>query len=300
MEPGRDDVRVAGFWDFVAPDLDSFATIMESTMPPLVWVGAVAVPREVVIADAWSNPFSGIGLAARLYYAVAQTGGNQTTADAANNGQQQQIGAAPTKSITLKGTTEMAQLIIANVYRCSIRMIAGGRDIVNVVHVEGSASGQEAAAAAAVLAAWKVGSGPLSKLSSLVAMQDVTAMDLSSSSGGITVVTDTTLGGIVSTNSLATRGACALVKMNGGTRSRSTRGRLYYGPIMEADIQADGASVSSASLALFATAFTNFRTSLASAGYALGVASRVTSSFTTVSTTAVETTIATQRRRIRS
>jgi hypothetical protein len=273
---------------------------MEPTMPPLVWVGPIPVPREAVIADAWSNPFSGVGLAARLYYAVSQTGGSQTTADAANNGQQQQIASAPTKSITLRGTTVMAALVIANVYRCSIRMICGGKDVVNVVHVEGSASGQEAAAAAAVLAAWKVGSGPLSRLSNLIAMQDVTAMDLSSTNGGITVVTDTTTGGNSTTPTLATRAAAALIKMNGGTRSASTRGRMYIGPLHEAAINADGATLGGTEVTALGTAMTNFRNSLSGAGFTLGVASRKNSSFTSVTSTAVETTIATQRRRLRS
>jgi hypothetical protein len=41
----------------------------------------------------------------------------------------------------------------------------------------------------------------------------------------------------------ATRAAAAIIKLNGGTRSRSTRGRIYYGPIMENDINADGATL---------------------------------------------------------
>jgi hypothetical protein len=150
-----------------------------------------------------------------------------------------------------------------------------------------------------VLAAWKVATGPLSRLSSLVAMTGVRAVDISSGSGAIVTVNDTTAGGVASTNSLATRGACALVQFNGGTRSRSSRGRLYFGPIMETDINVDGATVGGATVANLGTAFTAFRNSLNGSGYPLNVLSRKLSQAFPVTSQTVETIIATQRRRIR-
>jgi hypothetical protein len=289
-----------GFWDFIAPDFESFHATLQPILPELIWIGPIPLQRDLVIAEAWTAPFSGAGLAMRVYYELNKSGGTRSQGDSVQNGISQQVGASPTKTITLHGATIMGQLVIANVYRVAIRMIAGGKDIINVVHLEGTASGQESAAAAASLAAWKVASGPLSKLSSLVALADITAMDLSSTNGGIAIVTDTTAGGISSTNSLATRAACAIIKLNGGTRSRSTRGRIYFGPILEADINADGATLSSGALTVFGTAFTNFKNSLAGANFTLGVASRKLSTFTSAGSVAVETTIATQRRRIRS
>ena len=289
-----------GFWDFVAPDFSAFEAVGNRVLPPTVWAGPIPIPRELAIVDAWANPFSGVGLAMRVAIELSNSGGNQTQVNAVQNGIQQQAASAPTKTITIQGAHVMSALVIANVYRASIVMLAGTHQIVNVVHVEGSASGQEAAAAAAVLAAWKTGSGPLAKLSSLVTMSSVTAMDLSSTNGGIATVSDSTAGGVASTNSLATRGACALIKLNGGTRSRTTRGRIYYGPLMENDINADGATITSGSLGLFNTAFGNFKTSLSGAGFTLGVASRKASTFTSAGTLSCETTIAPQRRRIRT
>lgn len=289
-----------GYWDGIFSDASKAIEWASSWMPDDVLVAGVPVPREALAQTAFGTPYSIPGLLLKAGVALQQSGANQAQISAAVNGITGIASAAGPGGITIGVPANMAQLIIPNVYRCAIEMVAGGRAIVNVIHVEGSSSGQQAAAAAAVLAAWKVANGPLSKLSSLVAMTEVSAMDLSSSSGGITVLADTTAGGQSSTNALATRGACALIKWNGGTRSRTSRGRLYYGPIMETNIDADGASIAAASNTIFSTAFTNFRSSLTAANFTLGVASRLSSTFTSVGSHTVETTIATQRRRIRS
>lgn len=290
-----------GFWDFIAPDLEGFRRAVEPVLPPLVIIpGVGAVDRENLVLGSWSNPGSGLGLALRVYYELSKAGGNLSQGNATQNGIANHVASTPGQQITLRGTSIMGQLVINKVYRCTIEMAAGGHEIANVVHVEGTAAGQEAAAAAAVLAGWKVATGPLTQLSSLVAMTQVTAMDLSSTSGGISIISDTTAGGVSSTNSLATRGACALVKLNGGTRDRSSRGRVYYGPIMEQNIQSDGATLQSSALTAFSTAFSAFKTSLSGASFTLGVASRKNSTFTSAGTLSLETTIATQRRRIRS
>jgi hypothetical protein len=130
-------------------------------------------------------------------------------------------------------------------------------------------------------------------------MVNIHAVDIGSSSGAIVDLADTTAGGATTTNSLATRGACALVRWNGSTRNRSSRGRLYFGPIMEANINSDGATLASTYQTQFTTAFTNFRNSLNTAGYGLVVLSRKESLSHAVTSHAVESTIATQRRRIR-
>lgn len=197
------------------------------------------------------------------------------------------------------GYYSMGILIIPNVYRVSIEALAGGRQVVNVIHVEGSSTGQEAAAGAAVKTAWEIASGPLVRLNSQVTMQQYVSMDLSSATGGIATVTSSTAGGVAATQ-FSTRAASALVKWNGASRSRSTRGRLYYGPLSEVDINTDGATVASASSALFTTAFTNFRNSLNSSGFPLVVASRKLATAFPVTSFSIESTIATQRRRIRS
>jgi hypothetical protein len=199
--------------------------------------------------------------------------------------------------LNLQGPT-MTQLIIPGCFQVTISMVAGGHVIENVVGVQ-NATGTAPGAAAAVLAAWKVGSGPLSRLSNLIAMTGVRATDIGSSNGGIATVSDTTVGGQSTASALATRAACALVQWNGGTRSRSSRGRLYYGPIMETDITTDGATLGGTNASQFGTAMTNFRTSLSGSGYGLVVLSRKLSTAFPVTSSIVEPIIATQRRRIR-
>lgn len=192
----------------------------------------------------------------------------------------------------------MPQLIIPNCFQVTIQMVAGGHVIDNVVGVQ-NAGGTAAGAGAAVQTAWKAAGGPLSKLSSLVALTGFRSVDISSSNGAISQISDTTAGSVVSSNSLATRGACALIQWNGGTRSRSSRGRLYLGPIMEANIDVDGATLVTGGATSLNGAITVFRTSLSGAGYPLVVLSRKLSQAFAVSSNACENTIATQRRRIR-
>lgn len=240
-----------------------------------------------------ASPFSGLGLAASGYLTLHpyQSTDQSTAANAGiNNAILGAQGASQEASVS--------QLIIPNCFQVTISMVAGGHAIENVIGVQ-NGGGTSPAAAAAVLAAWKVASGPLSKMSSLVQMTGVRAVDISSTNGAISTVSDTTLGSIVSTNSLSTRAACALIQWNGGTRSRSSRGRLYYGPIMETDIQADGATLASTSSTAFSTAMTNFRSSLSSSGYPLVVLSRVLSQAFSVTSHSVEPILATQRRRLR-
>lgn len=193
----------------------------------------------------------------------------------------------------------MAQLIIPGCFQVAIMGKAGGSDVVNVIGVQ-NGGGNAADAAAAVRTAWKVTAGPLAQLSSLYTLSQFVAVDIGSSNGSIATVSDTTAGGIVSGNSFATAGACALIKWNGGTRSRSARGRMYFGPIMETNINPDGRTLATAFVTAFTTAMTNFRASLSSSGYPLVVLSRTLSESFPVTTNAAESTIATQRRRIRS
>lgn len=191
----------------------------------------------------------------------------------------------------------MGALVIPGCFQVTVEMVAGGHAVENVIGVE-NGSGTAAGAAAAVKAAWEVASGPLTRLSSGVALTNYHAVDIGSSTGAIVDLASTATGSSGST-SFSTRAACALIKWNGNNRSRSTRGRLYLGPIGEADIQSDGATLTTASQTATGTAFTNFRNSLAAAGYPLVVLSRATGLATLVSAQAVEATIATQRRRLR-
>lgn len=289
-----------GFWDFIAPDFGTFKAVVTPALPPIVMVGFVPVPRDVIIATAWANPGSGYGLALRIYYErVITSGGSVSDADQINNAVQQQAG-----TVTNNGQWQTQEdgmvLVIPNTYRVSIEMQAGGKTITNVFGVRGSTSGQQAAAAAAGLAAWKVANGPLANLSNLVQMVSVTAVDLSSAAGGITILADATLGGVSTTPGLSTRASAALVTWNTGTRSKSARGRMYYGPLRETQIDVDGATLVPAQVTALGTAFSTFRSSLATAGFPLVVISQKLASTTDVTSQAVQATIATQRRRLRS
>lgn len=193
---------------------------------------------------------------------------------------------------------EVAPLVIPNVYRVAIEGISGSQPVVNVVGVRGSSPGQAAAAAAAVKAAWKATSSFHSRLSSYYQLQNVHAMDLSSVDGEIADVGDSANGG-QGTVALATNGACALVKWNGGTRSGSSRGRMYFGPITESVINADGRTLASAEVTSLTNAANNFINSLSGAGFPLVVISQKQAKATTVTSAAVESIIASQRRRIR-
>ena len=192
----------------------------------------------------------------------------------------------------------MAGLLIPGTYQVNINAVSGSQDVQNVVGVA-NASGTAAGAAAAVQTAWKVAAGPLSALSSFYALTDFRAVDIGDPNGDIAVVSDTAAGGQASA-AIATNAACALVSWNGGTRSKSSRGRLYFGPLGEANINPDGRTLVAGSKTAITTAFTNFRASLASSGYPLVVLSRVLLDKFPVTSHTVQTTIATQRRRIRN
>jgi hypothetical protein len=192
----------------------------------------------------------------------------------------------------------MAPIVIPNVYRVSIEAFCGGQEVVNVIGLRGSGSGLELAAAQATQTAWKVASGPITRVNGLYQLSGFRSMDLSSLNGGIAFVPDTQ-GGTNTATQIATNGAAALVKWNGGTRSRSSRGRMYAGPLVEGDINADGRTLSATAVTAWNNAFNAFRTSLSSNGFTLCVISRTLSQAYDVSTSGVEATIATQRRRIR-
>jgi hypothetical protein len=75
---------------------------------------------------------------------------------------------------------------------------------------------------------------------------------------------------------------------------------MYLGPIMESDLNPDGRTLGAGNQTNFATAITAFRNSLTASGFPLVVLSRTLSQAFPVTSSLVESTIATQRRRIRS
>lgn len=262
------------------------------------WLNLGLTSTEGDIAFAWDNPFSLLGdYAQAIVAAHAITGGDQAKTMQTSQSKSNQIQQAQGQPNSILGGS-VAGIIVPGVFQGVVHATSGGQDVINVVGLQNS-GGTAAGAAAALQTAWKVSAGPLSQLSSLVTLVEFRAMDLSSANGALATIADTTAGSITTTNALSTAGASALVKWNGGTRSASSRGRLYFGPLMEQSINPDGRTLATGSQTNIATAFANFRASLSSSGYPLVVVSRKLSQAFPVSGSTVASIIATQRRRIR-
>jgi hypothetical protein len=294
-----------GFWDFIAPDLDAFVDAVSPALPSGLEFKGVVFSAEEVATAAWANPGGALGLATRLYYTagtyqVPRPVTDGLWANVADQGTAGGFGSGggfggsfSYESVRSSGVVT----IIPNAYRVSIEAVSGGQPVTNVIGVTNGA-GTALGAAQAVQTAWKVASGPLSRLTSAYVLTGFRALDMSDPNGDIAFVADSTPGSVAGT-AKATNAACALIKWNGGTRSRSSRGRLYHGPLLEAAIDPDGRTLSSGERTGLETAYNNFRTSLSGAGYPLAVLSLTLSQAFPVTSSAVETIIATQRRRIR-
>lgn len=282
------------FWNeqFGIADFDEFRVLADKYLGGFGVFG-VQLPNEVLAQLAYNAPYSALGtyLGGRIAASgYVGTDKEQSTSDVVTLLNPFVIG-------QVLQETDMTTLVIPNCFQVTISAVAGGHAVENVIGVK-NASGTAAGAATAVKTAWEIATGPLANLATLVTMTNYHAVDISSSTGTIADLASTTAGGR-SSQSFATRGAAALIKWNGSNRSRSTRGRLYYGPIAESDIQTDGATLDTTRATAIGTAFTAFRNSLNSSGYPLVVLSRTLSSSFDVTAHAVESSIATQRRRIR-
>lgn len=283
------------FWtvSYGFEDYDEFAEAVTPYFETMTPIDPLGIVLEANIRLAAANPSSAPGLAAAAYLTTSSYDGQpsrpfmQTVADAVNAAFGQSSGLEP----------PMVSLLIPDCFQVNIDATSGGQVVTNVIGVK-NPTGTAAGAAAAVRAAWKTTSGPLTYLPAQYTLVRFKAVDIGDPNGDIVEVADTTAGGVGSV-ALSTNAACALVKWNGGTRSRSSRGRLYYGPLSENAINSDGRTITTAALTQFNTAFNNFRSSLTTAGYPLVVLSRQEQASYDVSTSAVETVIATQRRRIR-
>lgn len=282
----------ADFWGpkYGLDNFEAFNAAVSKLLPDFLPFGNLGM-NDTAIGLAWNVPWSNPGvLAQSLLTADGYSGTDRTTA-----GQMLQIPAGAVANST-EGTS-MTQLIIPGCFQVTIKGTSGGQDVDNVIGVQNS-SGTAGAAAAAVQTAWKIASGPLALQQNAYSTVSYTAVDIGSSNGEIAVITDSTAGSL--TGSLATNAASALIKWNGGTRSRSSRGRMYFGPLGETSINPDGRTLLAGSIAAFQSAFTNFRNSLAASGYPLVVLSRTLSTAFPVTSHSVEQVIATQRRRIRA
>jgi hypothetical protein len=280
------------FWEraFGIESESEFETVANRYLPSILPFGNLGFNSGIAFTS-YQNPFNPAGLTIQAgLLADGYQGSEKSAATSIFSVLQQGL-------VQNEQGATMSQLVVQNCFQVTIQMIAGGRTVENVIGVSNS-GGTALGAAQNVLSAWEQSGGPLSFLSSLVTMVNYHAVDIGSGSGAIADVASTTAGGL-SASPLATRAASALVQWNGATRQRSSRGRLYFGPIHAGALNSDGATLSSTYQSNFDGAFTLFLGSLNSHSYPLVVLSRVLSQAFTVNAHAVEATIATQRRRLR-
>ena len=186
-------------------------------------------------------------------------------------------------------------LIMSDHFLVAIKGESGGQDVVNVIGVKGP-SDTAISVATSVLGAWKTAGGPMSKLPNTYSLVEVRAMDLSSASGDVYAVADSTAGTL--SGALATNGSCALITYGSGTRAKAEKGRMYFGPLREIEINTDGRTLANAGQ--FTTALQAFRTALeASLNRKWVVISRKNATSVEIASMTTQGIIATQRRRIR-
>jgi hypothetical protein len=176
----------------------------------------------------------------------------------------------------------------------AIKGMSGGQEVVNVVGIHDMSASAELVAKA-VQTAWKVSGGPMSKLPSTYQLLEFKALSLHSAEGEVYTQPDSTVGTL--SGALATNGSCALITYGNGTRSKSSKGRMYFGPLREVEINADGRTL--VTPANFTTALTAFQASIAAQNGDWCIVSRKNSSVAIINSITTQTVIATQRRRIR-
>lgn len=193
----------------------------------------------------------------------------------------------------------MVQLIIPNAYQVAIEMSVSGQQIINVIGVGGNFGTSTAeGVAGAVKAGWEAAGGILKGLSSSVVMVGYTVTDLSSSDGQVFHLASTAQGGNTG-STMSTLAAAALIQYGNGTRNRSSRGRMYVGPLSENDVNPDGRTLATVSITKWTTAINVLVASIQSIGCTFAVLSRVQKSYNVISSVNVASVVATQRRRLR-
>jgi hypothetical protein len=289
------------FWDWLRDGAhalyetnDEFVGGFRDLLPGFLQVNGIPVPTDLLLAGAFGtglNPtvsqdyWTTFG----VYLAQSQNGVAAV---------QQLLSAGQASQAAGTGEDQLPALIIANTYRVAIIATVGTRQVLNVVGVRGTAAGQELAAANAVKAAWETGGASLSGLhNSQYHVSQYVSTDLTTATSGQATVSSTAVG--TTTGDISTMGACALIKLQGGTRSRTANGRMFWGPLSEGDVMTDGRTIGSANRTQFQTAVNTFLSSLSTASFPLVVISRKLSTAHLVASATVDPFVATQRRRIR-
>lgn len=192
----------------------------------------------------------------------------------------------------------MATLVVPGAAQVGIEMTCSGQPVWNVIGLNiGATTDPPATVLAVVKTAWEAASGPLKLRSSLLTMVGYHYTDLRTATGAVGFLGSTTAGATSTT--LSTMASSGLLKLSTGTRSRSQQGRLYHGPLGEAQINGDGRTLDPTFSGLLGTAYTTFLNALNSGGYPWAIISRKLSEFNDVDTASPAGIIATQRRRLR-
>lgn len=193
----------------------------------------------------------------------------------------------------------MATVVIPNCVQIAVEANCSGQPVVNVLHFKYDAGFTLDAGAAlgAFKTAWEKTGGPLKLKSSLVTMVGYKLTDLNSTDGVTSYLASGTAGAAAAT--LSTMASSALVKMGGGTRSRSGSGRLYHGPLVETNVNPDGRTLNSTFGTGILTAYNQLKTDMSAVSLQWCVASRKNLSTSVISNLSVSPIIATQRRRLR-
>lgn len=191
----------------------------------------------------------------------------------------------------------MVQLIIPGAAQVVIKGECSGQEVINVIGLNVAGTVSAESLANAVKTAYEATGGPLALKPTQFKMVSYKAMKLEAN-GAVAEVASAKTGGS-SVPSLSTMAASALIILGGGTRSRSSRGRLYHGPLGETQIDADGRSINATYATQLQSAYNVFSNSIAASGHSWAVLSRKDSLARPVSQLTVASIIATQRRRLR-
>ena len=192
----------------------------------------------------------------------------------------------------------MATLVIPGCVQIAIQMEASGQPVYNVIHLNiGEGIDTPTTTLTDVKTAWEASAGPLKTRSDQVKMIGYNYTDLRSAVGMVQTQSSSTTG--IGTAQFSTLSASALIKLQSGTRARSKNGRIYHGPLVEGDINADGRTIDSTKLTALGTAYNNFRTAMNVGERKWVVASRKTLTTAPIANISVASVVATQRRRLR-
>lgn len=192
----------------------------------------------------------------------------------------------------------MVTLVIPDTVQVAIEMQCSGQPVWNIIHLSGGGALMPSGTTLSdVKTAWEAVGGPLKNHPSVLSMVGYHYTDLSSPTGAVAFLGSTTAGAI--SGNLSTMASSALIKLSTGTRSRSQQGRLYHGPMCEAQIAADGRNLEAGNQASLTAAYTQFLTAMNTGTRKWAIASRKNLVSTPIVTASASPIIATQRRRLR-